>query len=99
MEEFPRGEKFLKGIAGNVEIGIPLTEGLVDLGKEQQRLKKELLKVKSETGKIKSRLENENFCSRAPMEVFRKTEERLHELQDKKEKLHKNLKHINSIME
>jgi valyl-tRNA synthetase len=99
MEEFPRGKKFLKGIAGNVEIGIPLTEGLVDLGKEQQRLKKELLKVKSEAGKIKSRLDNENFCSRAPKEVFRKTEERLHELQDKKEKLNKNLKHINSLME
>jgi len=99
MEEFPCGKKFLKGIAGNVEIGIPLTEGLVDLGKEQQRLKKELLKVKSEIGKIKSRLENENFCSRAPMEVFRKTEECLHELQDKKEKLNKNLKHINSLME
>jgi len=99
MEEFPRGKKFLKGIAGDVEIGIPLTEGLVDLGKEQQRLKKELIKVKSETGKIKSRLENKNFYSRAPKEVFRKTEERLHELQDKKEKLHKNLKHIKFLME
>lgn len=99
MEEFPRGKKFLKGIAGDLEIGIPLTEGLVDLGKEQQRLKKELIKVEAETGKIQSRLENKNFYSRAPQEVFRKTEERLHELQDKQEKLHKNLKHINSLME
>jgi len=99
MAEFPGGEKFLKGIAGDLEIGIPLTEGLVDLGKEQQRLKKELLKVETETGKIQSRLDNKNFYSRAPQEVFRKTEERLHELQDKKEKLHKNLKHINSLME
>jgi len=99
MEEFPRGKKFLKGIAGNVEIGIPLTEGLVDLAKEQQRLKKELIKVELENRKIQSRLENKNFYSRAPQEVFRKTEERLHELQDKKEKLNKNLKHINALME
>jgi len=97
-DDFPEGEKFLKGFSGSLEIAIPLEEGLVNLDREKQRLERELAKVIEEARKIESRLRNKNFLNRAPKQVIRKTEERLHELEAKEVKIKETLEHISQLL-
>jgi valyl-tRNA synthetase len=68
------------------EIYVPL-EGIVDFDAELARLGKQLAKIDKDMQGIGKKLDNENFVSKAPAEVVEKERGRLHELQEKKEKL------------
>jgi valyl-tRNA synthetase len=98
LEEFPEGEKILKGVAGSVELAIPLREGLVDLCTEKSRLKKEIVKTQAEIDKVEKRLRNEEFLNRAPEEVIKEAQTRLEKCQEKRKKLEANLEHIRSLI-
>jgi valyl-tRNA synthetase len=98
MDEFPDSQMMLKGLAGSIEMAIPLQEGLVDFAKEKQRLEKELAKIKAEIGKIEERLGNKSFVEKAPQHVVEEAKSRLRELHDRNERLSENLKHILSFL-
>jgi valyl-tRNA synthetase len=94
LEDFPKDQMMLKGVAGSIEMAIPLEEGLVDFKKEKQRLEKELTKIKEEIDKIEERLENKAFVERAPKDVVEGSKSRLQELHDRKSRLSENLRNV-----
>jgi valyl-tRNA synthetase len=96
-EDFPRKDQLLRGISGSIEMAIPLEEGLVDLEKEIKRLEREYKKIEKEIGIIKERLQNKGFISRAPEEVIQDTREKLILLEEKREKVHRNLNHVRKV--
>ncbi len=98
LEDFPKGQRLLKGVAGGIELGIPLEEGSVDFEKEKQRLEKEIVKTKAEIEKIERRLKNKDFLERAPREVVTEAKERMKELEDRHKKLGENLEHVLSLI-
>jgi len=93
-DEFPEGQTMLKGVAGSIEMAIPLEEGVVDFEKEKQRLEKEIAKIEAEILKIEGRLRNEAFVKNAPKEIVEETKTRLKELQGRYKRLGENLTHI-----
>lgn len=78
------------------EVYIPL-EGIIDIEQEINRLQKELVKVKADQIKTKTKLGNSNFTSRAPKEVIEKEKNKLKEFDSKVEKLESNLKILKNI--
>ena len=77
---------------GDVEIDVivPL-EGLVDIQKEIQRLKKLIEKQEKQSQQIHSRLSNEEFVANAPEEVVTKERELLSSLTSKTEEMRQSL--------
>ncbi|NLB88149.1 MAG: valine--tRNA ligase [Syntrophomonadaceae bacterium] len=73
-----------------VEIYVPL-EGVIDVEKEILRLEKELKAVEDDFKKADSKLNNENFISRAPQEVIEKEKNKRQEAITKKEGIEKRL--------
>jgi valyl-tRNA synthetase len=98
LDEFPEGKMMLKGVAGVIEMAIPLEKGMVDFEKEKQRLEKELTKIKAEIEKIEKRLGNKAFVEKAPKEVVEETKARLLELLDRNRRIGENLDHIQSLI-
>jgi valyl-tRNA synthetase len=98
VDEFPDGQLMLKGVAGAIEMAIPLEKGLVDFAKEKQRLEKELTKIKAEIEKIENRLGNDAFMEKAPQAVVEEAKSRLQELQDRSRRIGENLEHIQSFL-
>ncbi len=80
-------EQAMSLLAGNVEIYLPLA-GLLDIGKELARLKKEVTTSEQEISRIQVKLSNESFVTRAKPEVVQKERERLGELEERLRKLH-----------
>ena len=73
-------------IVEGVEVILPL-EGMVDIEKELDRLKKELEDVKYEIERAKGKLANEGFVNNAPEELVEGEREKVEEYKEKKEKL------------
>jgi len=84
------GEQVVSASLGDVEIFVPL-EGVVDKGKEIARLQKELAKVETELKKINSKLDNQEFLSKAPLAVIDKERGRKREMDLKREGLARRL--------
>ncbi len=61
-------EQAMSLLAGSIEIYLPLA-GLLDLGKELQRLDKEIAQAQQEIARISGKLANESFVTRAKPEV------------------------------
>jgi valyl-tRNA synthetase len=66
------------GIVGELKLLIPL-EGLIDLGAEVQRLKKEKARLEGEIAKCNGKLGNESFVANAPAAVVDQEKQRLAE--------------------
>lgn len=75
-------------LAGEVEIFVPLA-GLIDVEKENARLKKEIENVENEMKRITAQLENKNFIERAPQEIVQREKEKVVLLKEKFEKLNR----------
>jgi valyl-tRNA synthetase len=71
--EFPRGTA--QTVVGDLTLGIPL-EGVIDMGKEAARLKKDLAREESEIAKIDGKLGNPAFLEKAAPEVVEEQRER-----------------------
>ena len=89
-ETLPDGASVLKGIAGQLEIGLVL-EKAVDQAQERERLQKEIAKVEAEAARIARKLENADFVAKAPAAVVAENRSRLEELRDRLAKLGQNL--------
>jgi valyl-tRNA synthetase len=85
----PAAKAFLPGI----EIHIPLA-GIIDLEKEEERLKKELARVEAEIQANERKLGNEQFISKAPQQVVESTRQRKDELVRKADKLRQSLEQL-----
>jgi len=77
-------------VVGDVEIFLPLA-GLIDLGKERERLQKELGKLEGWLRGCRAKLANEKFVQNAPADVVDKQRELLAENEDKAAKLRERL--------
>ena len=73
-------------VAEGVTVLVPLA-GLVDMGKEKERLTRELAKVEKDLGSLTKKLGNADFLARAPADVVAKDKERTAELASARGKL------------
>jgi valyl-tRNA synthetase len=69
-------EQSMSLLAGPVEIYLPLA-GLLDIGKELERLDKEIAQAQQEIARLQGKLANEAFVSKAKPEVVEKEREKL----------------------
>ena len=69
-------EQAMSLLAGPVEIYLPLS-GLLDIGKELERLDKEIAQAQQEIVRVGAKLANENFVAKAKPEVVEKEREKL----------------------
>jgi len=98
------GIAFGKPPAGAVQIvldeavlALPLA-GIIDVGAEQQRLKREIDKVGSEIRQIDTKLANEKFVSRAPEHVVEEQRERKTEAEAVAAKLEQALQRLQAAL-
>jgi len=71
-----------------------ILEGLIDLGKEKERLAGEIEKITLEIEKAKVKLSNESFLQRAPVEVIAIEKKKQQDYIEKKQKLEENLERM-----
>ncbi len=69
-------EQAMSLLAGPIEIYLPLS-GLLDIGKELERLDKEIAQAQQEIVRVNAKLANQNFVSKAKPEVVEKEREKL----------------------
>ena len=62
-------------------------EGVIDIGKEVQRLEKEIMKVEKELEGVEKKMANEGFLTKAPEAVIQKIKEQHRELIEKRDQL------------
>ena len=74
------------GVAGQVEVFLPMA-GLVDLAKEEERLRKELVRTEGWIQGAEAKLANEKFVGNAPAEVVQQQRDQLQDNQAKAKKL------------
>jgi len=74
-------------------LALPLA-GIIDIGAEQKRLKREIDKVGSEIKQLDAKLANEKFVSRAPEHVVEEQRERKSEAEATATKLEQALKRL-----
>ena len=79
-------EQAASAVVSGVEIYLPLA-GLIDLGKEKNRLAKEVAELEKYLTGLISRLDNKEFVANAPATVVEKEKLKLAESQSKLEKL------------
>ncbi|MBM3514161.1 MAG: class I tRNA ligase family protein, partial [Alphaproteobacteria bacterium] len=73
-------------VVGEATIVLPL-EGVVDLAKERDRLKKEIAKLDGDIAAVDKKLSNEAFVAKAPPEVIEENRERRQSAVDAQTKL------------
>ena len=74
-------DRLATALAGDVEVMVPLDEGLVDKGVEKAKLEKDRAKLASDRDYLARKLTNPNFVARAPAEVLDKDRAKLSELE------------------
>jgi valyl-tRNA synthetase len=79
-------EQSMSLLAGPVEIYLPLA-GLLDIGKELERLNNEIAQAQQEIARIQGKLANESFVTKARPEVVAKEREKLAIQKDRVSKL------------
>ena len=84
LEQKP--EQSISQLAGPVEIYLPLA-GMIDTGKELERLDKEIAQARQEIARLQGKLANESFVTRAKPEVVEKEREKLAAQEERIEKL------------
>ena len=72
-------KKAIAHVIPGVEIFLPV-EGLIDVGKETERIKKEIGKISKELERTEKKLSNPEFLGRAPEEIVKKEREIFEEL-------------------
>ena len=75
---------------GSTEVFLPL-EGVIDLDRERERLREEILRLDGQLTGVSERLGNEQFTSRAPEDVVAKARERAVSLTEQISKLREKL--------
>ncbi len=73
-------------VVGDTVLFVSLKD-VVDLAKEEKRLKKEIEKFSGELERVSNRLQNESFLEKAPDEIINKVKNQYKELKEKNDKL------------
>ncbi len=97
--EFSKGQRPEKAIAqiiSGLEIFLPV-EGLIDIEKETQRIKREISKISKDIELSQKRLSNPDFLERAPEDVIEREKEKFEELSLKKQKMEEVLERLSGI--
>ncbi len=97
--DFSQKEKPKKAVAQVIEglqVFLPI-EGLVDVDKEVERIKREISKIVKELDVSRNKLSNPEFIERAPEEVVEKEREKFEELSIKKQKMEEVLEKLSEI--
>lgn len=81
-----RPKKSISSATTHSEIWIPL-EGLVDLGEQINRVKKDIEKTQGDYQRIESKLSNSTFMSNAPEDVVQDVREKARQFQEKLQSL------------
>jgi valyl-tRNA synthetase len=74
-------EEVMSAVIGNVEIYIPLDD-LLDYKAEYDRLQKEKTRLSGEVERVRGKLANEGFVSKAPEKVINEEREKLAKYED-----------------
>ena len=77
-------------VAGRNQVHV-LLEGVVNLEEERQRIQKEIKKAEKELGKLKRKLQNQQFLTKAPDEIVKKVRAEADDMEEKIKKLNTNL--------
>ena len=80
-------------VINSLELFIPLA-GLIDIEKEQDRLKNQIEDMKGRLNSVNSKLNNKNFVSRAPENVVQNEQSKQKRYMSSLEKLNKNLQSL-----
>lgn len=83
-------------LVGSMSVLIPM-KGLIDKEQEQQRLTKEIEKMKKDLLKSTTKLSNENYVAKAPQAVVEKEKDKVAELKQAIEKLETSLAGIHEL--
>ncbi len=94
--ERPRGAA--SAVLSAAEVFVPL-ENLVDIETELKKLGREEEKVLKEFGRVKKRLENENFLAKAPGEVVEREKARARELEERLKRIRENMARLKELSE
>ena len=86
-------ENSASALVGKIEVFVPMA-GLIDLDKENARLKKEIGNIENEIKRLSAQLKNKNFVERAPKEIVQKEKDKIVLLKEKLDKLNHHLKAI-----
>jgi len=89
-------ENAMTAVVSGVEIYMPL-KGLIDVEKETARLNKELAGLDKELARIASKLSNEGFVAKAPIEVISKEKAKAVEYQEKQTAIQERLAYLASL--
>lgn len=89
-------EKAIAQVVPGVEIFLPV-EGLIDVEKETERVKKEIGKISKDLDRTEKKLANSDFLSRAPEEVIEKEREKFEELSFQRKKMEEVLNKLNEL--
>jgi valyl-tRNA synthetase len=89
------GENVLVSVLKDAEVVIPM-ESMVDLAAEQHRLQKEVEQNEAEAARLKARLKDRNFLTRAPEAVVEKERNKLVVVKDKLKRLKQELARLQS---
>ena len=95
-ESAERPKSSATAVVGGATIFVPL-EGIIDFGKEAQRLVKEMNKLEKELAAVSKKLQNKNFLNKAPQEVVEQVKAKHAGFQEKQQKLASHLKRIKEL--
>ena len=93
-EALPERKNSARGIVQNLDLLVPL-EGLIDVGKEVERINREIARREKEVGGLEGRLKNPAFVERAAADVVEQARARHAELLDEIDKLRASLSAFN----
>lgn len=96
LQEGTKAPMSATALAGNLEILVPMA-GLIDTEAEVKRLQKELEKLDNEQSRIRAKLENEAFVSKAPEQVVNTEKQKLEEAESAAKRLQHQLAEIQSL--
>ena len=95
LGEVPKGA--VQIVLDEATLALPL-QGVIDIGAESERLKREIDKVGSEIAQLTAKLTNEKFVSRAPEHVVEQQRERKSEAEAVAAKLEQALKRLEAAL-
>jgi valyl-tRNA synthetase len=90
-------KKAIAHVIPGVEIFLPV-EGLIDIGKETERIKKEIGKISKDLERTEKKLSNPEFLERAPEDIVKKEREIFEELSFQIKKMEDVLSKLNELL-
>ncbi|MCX7875153.1 MAG: valine--tRNA ligase [Melioribacteraceae bacterium] len=93
-ENLDKPKASASAVVKGCDIFVPL-EGLIDINVERQRIEKEITRILNSYNGVRKKLENENFVSKAPVEVIEREKQKMNDWQKALEKLQSILEDLN----